>query len=247
MHTQVHVLRVNFTHDGTEDALYPVVLQHDRNLVLVDCGYPGFLPLLEAAARQGGFALADLTGIFITHHDLDHVGGLYELKARYPRVKVYAPAPEEDYISGKAKSLRLQQAEALYPALPDDRKPGARHFQEMLRNVRPVAVDRTFREDEELPGLPGARIVNTPGHMPGHASIYLEARKTMIAADAVVYENGTLDIANPHYTLDLREAVASVNKIAHFAIDTVICYHGGVVAGDIRQQLDSLLRRYEKE
>ncbi len=95
--------------------------------------------------------------------------------------------------------------------------------------------------------MPGTRIVHTPGHMPGHASIYLEARKTMIAAEAVVCENGTLDIANPHYTLDLREAVASVNKIAHLAIDTVICYHGGVVAGDIRQQLDRLLRRYEKE
>lgn len=245
MRTQEHVLQVKFTRNGTEDVLYPVLLQHDRELVLVDCGYPGFGPLLEAAARQEGFSLADLTGIFISHHDLDHVGGLYELKARYPRVKVYAPALEESYISGKEKSLRLQQAEALYHTLPADQKGGALQFQQMLRHVRPVAVDCALREDEQLPGLPGTRLVNTPGHMPGHASIYLEARKTLIAADAVVYENGTLDIANPHYALDLQEAVASVNKIAHFAIDRVICYHGGAVEGDIRHHLNNLLRRYE--
>jgi glyoxylase-like metal-dependent hydrolase (beta-lactamase superfamily II) len=240
----LHILRVDFRFNDTEDALYPVLLHDDRHLVLVDCGYPGFMPLLEAAARQQGFSLGDLTGILITHHDLDHLGGLYELKARYPQAKIYASAIEEKYISGKEKSLRLQQAEFLYPSLPDEQKAGALHFQEMLRNVQPVAVDRTFGGDEELPWLPGVRIVNTPGHMPGHVSIYLEARKTMIAADAVVYEHGALDIANPHYTLNLPEAVASVNKIRHFAIDTMICYHGGVVKGDIGQQLNDLIRRY---
>jgi glyoxylase-like metal-dependent hydrolase (beta-lactamase superfamily II) len=173
------------------------------------------------------------------------VGGLAELKEKYPRVKVYSPQMEEKYISGKAKSLRLSQAENLFPALPEDQKAGALHFQQMLRNIRPVEVDRTFAEDRELDFLPGARIVHTPGHMPGHISLYLQATKTLVAADAVVYENGELEIANPHFTLDLPGAVASVAKLRQLETDTLVCYHGGVVMGNVGAKLDKLIRKYD--
>jgi glyoxylase-like metal-dependent hydrolase (beta-lactamase superfamily II) len=241
----VRVLPVKFDYAGKVDCLYPVLLQDETKIILVDCGYPGFLPLIEDAARETGLSLQHLTGVIITHHDLDHVGGLAELKEKFPQVKVYSPVMEAQYISGKAKSLRLVQAENLFPTLPEDQKAGALHFQEMLRNIRPVEVDCTFAEDGEPDFLPGVRIVHTPGHMPGHISLYLEATKTLVAADAVVYENGELEIANPHFTLDLPGAVASVEKLQQLETETLVCYHGGVVTGDIRAELGRLVRKYD--
>lgn len=52
-----------------------------------------------------------------------------------------------------------------------------------------------------------SNICFTPGHTPGHISLYFLQSKTLVAGDAVVIENGVLDIANPQFALDLEAAV----------------------------------------
>lgn len=240
----VHALEVRFNVEGNENVLCPVILECDHSVVLVDCGYPGFANLLETAAGVHGITLQQLTGVIITHHDIDHYGCLYELKELHPKLKVYCSAEDEPYIGGTAKSLRLQQAEDTYASLPDDQKAGAFHFQEMLRNVKAVPVDGTFKDGDEISFCSGVRIVSTPGHMPGHISLYIRENNTLIAGDAVVFENGKLGIANPDYTLDLKTAVASIRKLQRLQIDKIICYHGGVVTGDINKQFEKLVAAY---
>ncbi len=240
----VYTLDVKFTFHGKEDTLHPVILHDNYETILVDCGYPGFMPLIEKAAQHQGFSLHNLTGIIITHHDIDHMGGLYEIKEKYPSLKIYAFETEAKYINGKEKPLRLQQAENIYSSLPEDQKPGALQFQESLKNVRPVAVDVTFSAGEKPTCLKGVCIVHTPGHLPGHISLYVEERKTFIAADALVIEEGDFNIANPNFAFDLKEAVASVIKIRAYAIDTMICYHGGMMEKDIQHKLDKLITKY---
>lgn len=241
-----YALEVRFSFGGKEDALYPVVLRHGREVVLVDCGYAGFAPLLEGALHKYGLSLSDLTGVIITHHDIDHIGALAELKAANPALRVYSSPAEKPYIEGKQKSLRLQQAEDLAACLPEDQRAGAEQFQQLLKSVRAVAVDEVLPLGEDIPFLPGVRVLATPGHMPGHISLYLPGQKTLVAADAVVWEHGTFDIANPQYTLDLPAAIASIQTLQQLPIDTIICYHGGVVREGVREGLHQLLSRYNR-
>lgn len=241
---EVSVLKLNFNFTGQEDALHPVILRGHGETLLVDCGYTGFMPLIEEAASQQGISLTDLTGVIISHHDLDHMGGLHEIKEKYPAIKVYSSEIDKPYIAGQAKSVRLQQAEDMYPSLPEDQKPGALYFQELLKAIRPVNVDVTFAGDEQPVYWPDVQIINTPGHMPGHISIFLKDSRTLIACDAFVVENGEFEIANPHFTLDLDQAVASVQKLQQLPIARVLCYHGGLVSHDISQKLSRLVARY---
>lgn len=241
---KVNTLEVKFSFNGKEDLIYPVILSTSTESILVDCGYAGFMPLLEAAAGVHGLSLQDLTGIIITHHDIDHVGGLHEIKAQYPSLKVYSLDVEEKYISGKEKSIRLQQAEDMFTTLPDEHKPGALYFQEMLKAIQPVEVDGTFSADEHPDFLEGLQIIHTPGHMPGHISLYLREHKILVSSDAIVIEHGEFEIANPHFTLNLDQAVESVRKLAKLEIDEVICYHGGIMKGNISQKLNKLISRY---
>lgn len=241
---RLHVLSVAYEFEGKQDCLYPVLLQSEKELVLADCGYGGFLPKLEAAANVHGLSLSGLTGIVITHHDIDHVGGLHELKTRYPSIKVYSSELDKPYIEGVKPSLRLQQAEALFDALPDEYKPGAVAFQKLLKTVKPVRIDDVLPSDGALPFLPGVKVITTPGHMPGHISLYVEEGQTLIAADALVIENGELEIANPQFTLDLKAALQSVKKLSRLTPRQIICYHGGSLRENTAQRFKNLLIKY---
>lgn len=241
------VLSLPFDSHGKPDFIHPTILKTDEELILIDCGYPGFLPHLETAAGQHGLTLRDLTGILITHDDIDHVGSLAELKRLYPALKVYAPEKEAVSITGSRKSARLQQAEDLFDSLPEEHQAGARQFQELLRSVKPVPVDHVISNLTDGFLFNGVRIVNTPGHTPGHISLFLEDTGTLIAADALVLEGNDFNIANPQFAIDLEAAVESVRKIRSLQPDTVICYHGGETRSDIQDKLTGLIDRYSNQ
>lgn len=237
---RLNVLKISFNFSGMENYIYPVIIEDKDELILIDCGYPDFLPKLQEVAMESGIDFSRLTKVIITHHDYDHMGALAELKRTYPQVKVLASSEDERYISGKQRSLRLQQAEQLYAMLPENQKQAAKQFQQTLAAVENVEVNQTLKDGDLFPWCGGIEIVATPGHMPGHISIYHIESKTLIAGDALVLENGKLAIANPQYTLDIVDARNSINKLLGYEIDVLVCYHGGAVTKDIKESLKKI-------
>jgi glyoxylase-like metal-dependent hydrolase (beta-lactamase superfamily II) len=240
---QLHVLNIPFTFGAQQNTIFPVLIETEHELVLVDCGYAGFLPLIEEAMKAAGLSPAKLTGVIITHHDIDHMGGLYELKQQYPAIKVYTLTEEAPYVNGSKKSLRLEQAEQLYNTLPVEQKIFADRFIALLNTMQPVEVDAVFADREEISFLQGITVLHTPGHMPWHISLYHAGTETLIAADALVAENDTLKIANPQFTIDMNAALETVRRFTRLSIRRVICYHGGEVTGYITAKLLDLLNQ----
>lgn len=240
----IHLLEIDFTSNGQRQAITLVLLQDELDTILVDCGYPDFLPLLEKAALEHGASLSSLTKVIVTHHDMDHIGSLAALKRAFPQIEIIAHELDAPYVQGAKTSLRIEQAKSTYADLPDEAKPQAEQFIQFLQSIEPAAVDRTVSHQEQLPWCGGIEIIHTPGHMPGHISLYLPASKTLIAGDAVVIEQGKLDIANPQFAMDLDEAIRSVQRLLAYDIDQLICYHGGLFSGDSKQALQQLLDSY---
>ena len=216
MQNAVTILNVHFRFGETEGVIHPVVLQDDAHVVLIDCGYTGFLPAIEEAMLKSGISCEDLTHAFITHHDHDHMGALSALKKKYPHIQVVAGEHEEPYISGRLRSLRLAQAEAMQLTLPKDQQAFGITFCNILRNVEPVPVDLIVHGGETLDWVGGCTVVNTPGHTPGHISLYPHNENIMIAGDAAVVENDKLAIANPQFTLDMQDAEKSLEKLLEY-------------------------------
>lgn len=234
------VLNVDFNFGYGENTIYPVILQDENEVILVDCGYADFLPMLEEAASKKHVDFSKLTKIIVTHHDHDHIGSLAAIKQKYPNVQVVASEKDAPYVSGRLKSLRLEQAEQTQSMLPPERQEAGKAFQNILRSVENVEVDMTVKDGDYFTWCGGIEILETPGHMPGHISIYLKKFKVLISGDALAIENGNLEIAAPQFTLDMAEAKKSVSKLLEYDIEKIICYHGGEYQGNISDSLRNI-------
>lgn len=234
------VLNINFNFGYGEDTIYPVILQSESEMILVDCGYSNFLTLLEQAADKMNIDFSKLTKVIITHHDYDHMGSLAEIKRKYPSVQIIASAKDAPYIEGKEKSLRLKQAEEVQLTLTDEQQEAGKAFQNILKDVENVPVDVIVKDGDYFPWCGGVEIVETPGHMLGHISIYLKKFKVLISRDALAINNGKLEIAALQFTLNMKEAKESVKKLLNYDIEKVICYHGGEYIGDIQATLNNI-------
>lgn len=225
--SNITILTMDFSFQGREDTIHPVVLQDDHHVVLIDCGYVGSLPLLEQELQKNNIELDALTHLVITHHDHDHMGTAAELKEKYPSIQVVASQEETPYISGSEKSLRLIQAEQLQEYLPEEQKEFGEKFSAVVRAVKPVPVDIQVKDGDRFDWCGGCVIVATFGHTLGHISLYVEKEGCLIVGDAATIEKGELVVANPQFTLDPERASHSLNKIKKMNADRKICYHGG--------------------
>ncbi|KAF5052778.1 Hydroxyacylglutathione hydrolase [anaerobic digester metagenome] len=221
-------LKIEMSYGPVMDYIYPAVLCDNDNCVLVDCGYVGSLPKIEKALQCNGLPPKAITHIILTHQDHDHVGAAAAFKQKYPNVLIFASAEEAPYISGSQKSLRLEQAERLQKELPAEQQEFGKTFCRLLRSVEPVPIDRMLSENEVLPFCGGCQVIATPGHTPGHISLYLEAFDTILSGDSMALEQGRPVLANPQFTLDIEKANVSMQRILLHPARRIICYHGGL-------------------
>lgn len=229
--------------DNNEVILYPTLLNIKGKNYLVDCGYEETFLEFTTELRKLGVELADLHAILISHDDIDHIGALKLFKDKNPHLIIYSSEIEEPSVSGKIKSERLEQAEQSLLKLPQEHKSWAYQFINQLKSIKRIQVDAILKDrdkiDEEL------EVIFTPGHTKGHISFYIPGEKTLIANDALVIENDHFDIANPMFTLDMGQALKSVELIKDFQPEKIICYHGGIAKDNISQKLTDLVNRYK--
>lgn len=236
---QIIPLYVTQIIDQQEVTIVPVLLKTASGNYLVDCGYEESFDKLRAQLLQHGVDVSDLNAVIITHDDYDHVAGLKPLKQIHPTIQLYSSTLESDALCGKIKSERLVQAEMSLSSIPDDFRPWALQFIEKLKHVERFHInhlweDGTIFENELL-------VVHTPGHTRGHISLFALHERLLISGDALVIENGLLKIANPQYTLNMKEALNSVEKIRQLKPRKIICYHGGIIDNNIDEQLHLIL------
>lgn len=223
-------LTITMPFGNTENTVFPTLLWDKKNVILVDCGFIGSLPILEKELQQHGLSAGEITGLVLTHHDHDHMGAVAALKRINPHMKIYASSIEAPFISAQEKPLRLCQAEEMQKTLPPEQEDFGRAFCDMLRRVEPVETDVFLHDGERMDWCEGCRIIATPGHTPGHISLFMEKDSIIITGDAIALEDGKPVIANPQFTLDMEQAVKSMENLLSLQAKAYYCYHGGILA-----------------
>ncbi|MBD8837382.1 MBL fold metallo-hydrolase [Paenibacillus sp. CFBP 13594] len=205
--------------DFERNIIHPVLIWDEEMVVLIDTGFPGQYDDLCIALEKIGVPINQLKAVILTHQDVDHIGCLPEiLKECGPQVKIYAHELDKPYIEGQLPLLKDSHLE--HPPMGK--------------------VDETVTDGQELPFCGGIRVIHTPGHTPGHISLYLIGSKTLIAGDSMYSVEGMLGGIHEPTTLDIETARCSLKKYMELDISSVVCYHGGLTHRNVKEQISEL-------
>src|ERR671921_566788 len=213
-----------------------LILDEENGNTLVDAGLPGQEEAIASALDEAGIEMRDVGRIIFTHQDLDHVGSGAAL-LRQSGARVMAHPADAPHIDGSLRLLK-PSAEML------EQRPQMR---EILERLEPVGVDEHLEDGARLEIAGGIRVIFTPGHTPGQLSLYLERSKVLVAGDALRAERGSLNGPNPSMTLEMGTALQSMRRLADLEIDTILCYHGGVVSEDANGQLRRVIQEVSRD
>lgn len=203
-----------------------LILDATHGPTLVDTGLPGQLEVIAGALAEADVQVHDIKRIILTHQDIDHVGSLHDL-VRATGAQVMAHATEIPAIDGTVQP-RFATPELL------EQRPALRAI---VERFQPTPVDTALQNGTRLDLAGGVRVIATPGHTPGHISLYLERTGTLISGDALTASEGQLMGPNEGATPDMAAAGQSVGKLAELDVRAVVCYHGGAVQADAHEQL----------
>lgn len=188
--------------------------------------------------------------IILTHGHFDHIGALNTLLKEWD-VPVYAHTLELPYLTGQSSypppdptvgGGLMSVMSFLYPKGPID----------IREYVRPLPNDNT------IPGLPEWKYIHTPGHSPGHISLFREADKVLIVGDAFVTTKAESALnaltymkhfSGPpkYFTCNWASAKLSVLKLAALDPEVVASGHGAPMRGaEMRNQLGILARHFDE-
>lgn len=226
-----------FDFDELGQAVHVYLWRWDGGLTLIDTGLPGAKncqKILNGIERLG-YAPRDVQRIVVTHMDLDHVGNLRALK-RATGAEIVCHTVEKQFLENPARrkpagslaGILLRPLFRLVTALPQFR-------------VQPVSPDRTLMDGEKLPE--GFVVVHTPGHTPGHISLFHPQRQLLITGDALSNFSGKIGPPPALFTPDADTAHRSIWKLAKkYAdeIETVAFGHGPAILEGGGSQIQGL-------
>jgi glyoxylase-like metal-dependent hydrolase (beta-lactamase superfamily II) len=222
----------------------------DGEWVLIDAGVMGTTSLITGAAEERFGPNSRPAAIIMTHGHFDHVGALEELAKRW-EVPVYAHELERPYLDGSAS----------YPPPDPSVGGGLMSMLAPLYPRGPVDVSRwlqTLPHDGSVPHMPGWRWLHTPGHTPGHVSLWRKADRTIVAGDAFITTRQesayAVTVQEPemhgppmYYTTNWENARISVELLASLEPERVITGHGPAMQGaEMRAALKDLARNFDR-
>ena len=220
-----------------------------KGWVLVDTGLKGSAKKIIAMAETLFGPGTKPSAIVLTHGHSDHSGSLQQLLKVWD-VPVYAHKLELPYLTGKSS----------YPPADPEVGGGLMTLVSWMFPVKPINVSRNLMEIDMydgIPELPEWKVIHTPGHTPGHISLFMPLNTTLIAGDAFTTTQAesafsaitySKKLSGPpkYITTDWIAAGRSVRKLAALQPRIAATGHGPVMRGrELQTELSFLANRFE--
>jgi glyoxylase-like metal-dependent hydrolase (beta-lactamase superfamily II) len=216
--------------------MYLIHNPSDNKWVLLDAGLKSSAEKIKKVAEHLFWPETSPSAIVLTHAHFDHIGSLKKLAEEWD-VPIYAHALEKPYLTGVSS----------YPP-PDPTVGGG--LMTLLSFTYPKGpIDVADRllilpGDGSIPVLPDWRYYHTPGHAPGHVSLFRQRDRLLLAGDAfvttcqesafsVMMQKRELHGPPKYFTYNWTTAEKSVKQLADLEPEIVATGHGKPMAGEV--------------
>lgn len=219
--------------------------------ILVDTGLShSSKAILEEAHKLYGESCPP-QAIILTHGHFDHVGSVIELSDHW-QVPVYAHSLEMPYLTG------IKDYPPPDPAVDEGlvAKMSPMFSWEGINLGHRVHV---LPEDGSIPGMPDWQWIHTPGHTPGHISLFRSKDRVLLAGDAIVTVKlesilsvltKKQEVKGPpaYFTTDWDAAEKSVKHLRELKPALLISSHGLPMKGrELEESLGDLAMHFHTE
>lgn len=224
--------------------------EYPNDWVLIDAGMPESANRILDAVKERFGENSKPKAIVLTHGHFDHVGAVVDLVEKWD-VPVYAHEAEIPYLTGKSS----------YPKPDGSVEGGLVAKMSPLFPNEPINLGSSVKaipSDGSIPYMHGWRWIHTPGHSPGHISLFRDEDRSLIAGDAFVtvkseslYKVVTQkqEISGPprYFTTDWDAAKESVKKLEALKPTVAITGHGMPMSGgELSEGLEKLVRDFDR-
>lgn len=229
---------------------YIIQDETSQDWALVDAGLKWSAPRIIKMAEELFGAGAKPSAIILTHGHFDHVGALQALLKKWD-VPVYAHEMELPYLQGQSS----------YPPADPSVGGGAMSAMSFLYPKGPIDLRGHVKKlpaDNSIPGFREWKYIETPGHSPGHISLFRQQDRTLLAGDAFVTTKAESafyaltfkeHLSGPpkYFTCNWASAKISVMKLAALNPEVVATCHGKPMSGEeMRQGLEQLITHFDE-
>lgn len=227
-----------------------MIASEDGSWVLVDAGLKGSAGSIKTMAEDLFGPGAKPKAIVLTHGHFDHTGALQDLLKDWD-VVVYAHSLEAPYLNGMSS----------YPPPDPTVGGGMMSYLSWLYPKKPINLGARLHlrtEEQGIPVLPDWRMIHTPGHTPGHISLFRERDRILIAGDAFVTTDQASAFSTltqkyelcgppPYFTSDWIAARNSVRKLDALEPEVAATGHGKPMHGaGMRVKLHQLALNFQE-
>nr|WP_245203611.1 MBL fold metallo-hydrolase [Ammoniphilus resinae] len=221
-----------------------------EDFVLIDTGMPKSVDEIISVVEGRFGSQSRPKAIVLTHGHFDHVGAVVDLVKEW-NVPVYAHELEMPYLTGRES----------YPEPDPTVEGGMVAKMSPIFPIEPINLGdhvRPLPSDGSVPELLGFRWIHTPGHSPGHISLFREEDRLLIVGDAFVtvkqdslYKVLTQDFeinGPPRYlTTDWQAAWNSVKNLQALNPTVAVVGHGMPISGEVlSNSLEKLVKEFDR-
>jgi len=224
----IYILELPNINPQSKDFVYPTVIKDGSNLTLIDTGYPKQIEYIKSALQKDGLDINNIKTIILTHQDIDHIGNVKDILNLVPDIEIISYNEEAEYINGNKTPCKVEYMERNLDKVDEKGKKLYNLFKTFFENNK-IKVDKVVKNGDVISKGEAMQVIATPGHTPGHMCLYIDKYKLLIAGDLLLLKDGNITICPKELNYNNDMYLQSVNKIRDLELETIICFHGGLV------------------
>ena len=225
----IYILELPNINQQSKDFVYPTVIKDGNNLTLIDTGYPKQIEYIKSALEKDGLDINNIKTIILTHQDIDHIGNVKDILNLVPDIEIISYNEEAEYINGNKTPRKVEYMERNLDKMDENGKKLYHLFKTFFENNK-INVDKVVKNGDIISKGEDMQVIATPGHTPGHMCLYIEKYKLLIAGDLLCLKDGNITLCPKELNYNNDMYLQSVNKIRDLELETIICFHGGLVS-----------------